>query len=527
MECSSSLVIPNVSSSLENLRSQLVENGQHILRRTGRSLGNKRICGLHIIIGYDFLSHYAMFDPTRALDHAIPEIGSTQALDSVSKEYSAITIDSDPSKSIAFGSKDEMLTPQAYLQELARRPDHGPHCLSHKLCWFSSRDGILALTYVCSAYKGKQLGGICARRSVRGNTNTGFTSYLNTNGMPVPALSAELVMAHELGHSYGSLHDPDTPLCSPENEHGGVYLLNKYAVSGMMPNHYKFSPCSLDRMNACIFNFGHCFLPDTPGEKLCGNLRLDANEECDPGGAGPQTWDPCCRRNCRLRPGAQCSPLNHACCTSDCKIKPANVSCATPTVATPCLGEGFCTGNSSMCPGPRKLSNRKCYQHGICLKGRCIDFCTRIGLKPCQCDDPYSCKICCLLKLDVDPTWRYAKDDVTPCPNGRCKRGKCFKLIGPKDSSFGGIVDLLGGESLSQKFWDRIIYLVIAFSILVWVPLCLLVCIADENLAQARRRITNASISKIQSLRERSKFRSSRGMETQDAAVGAKDTDHV
>ncbi|VDM25139.1 unnamed protein product [Hydatigera taeniaeformis] len=139
-----------------------------------------------------------------------------------------------------------MLTPQAYLQEFAQRPDHGPHCLSHKLCWFSSRDGILALTYVCSAYKGRQLAGICAKRyfttrlpvAIRGNTNTGFTSYLNTNGMPVPALSAELVMAHELGHSYGSLHDPDTPLCSPENERGGVYLLNKYAVSGMMPNHY-------------------------------------------------------------------------------------------------------------------------------------------------------------------------------------------------------------------------------------------------------------------------------------------------
>ncbi|KAL5967120.1 ADAM 17-like protease [Taenia solium] len=572
MECSSSSVTPNVSSPLEYLRAQLVENGKYILRRTRRNLGNKRICGLHIIIGYDFLSHYAMFDPTRALDHAV-------------------TIDSDPSKSIAFGSKDEMLTPQAYLQELARRPDHGPHCLSHKLCWFSSRDGILALTYVCTAYKGRQLGGICAKRyfnipppaAIRGNTNTGFTSYLNTNGMPVPALSAELVMAHELGHSYGSLHDPDTPLCSPENERGGVYLLNKYAVSGMMPNHYKFSPCSLDRMNTCIFNFGHCFLPDTPGEKLCGNLRLDENEECDPGGAGPQTWDPCCRCNCRLRPGAQCSPMNHACCTSDCKIKPANVSCAKPTIATPCLDEGFCTGNSSMCPGPRKLSNKKCYQHGICLKGRCIDFCTRIGLKPCQCDDPYSCKVCCLLKLAVDPTWRYASgnfstvcrpilvvvghnasqalefgnfsaphqkdliipltrvemranfgayadvvkelhyaiasnevvnspnpkglsvlflDDVTPCPNGRCKRGKCFKLIGPKDASFGGIVDLLGGEFLCKQA-------------------------NDENLVQTRRRITNASISKIQNLRRRSKFRSSRGTEIQDTAASIKDTDNV
>lgn len=146
--------------------------------------------------------------------------------------------------------------------------------------------------------------------------------------------------------------------------------------------------------------------------------------------------------------------------------------------------------------------------------------------------DPYSCKVCCFLKLAVDPTWRYASgnfstvcrpilavvshnasqalefgnfsaphrkdlilpltrvemranfgayadvvkelhyaiasnevvnspnpkglsvlflDDVTPCPNGRCKRGRCFKLIGPKDASFGGIVDLLGGESLCKQ----------------------------------------------------------------------------
>lgn len=56
--------------------------------------------------------------------------------------------------------------------------------------------------------------------------------------MPVPALSAELVISHEFGHSFGSLHDDASARCSPTAEQGGVFLLNKFAVSGMMPNNY-------------------------------------------------------------------------------------------------------------------------------------------------------------------------------------------------------------------------------------------------------------------------------------------------
>ena len=40
-------------------------------------------------------------------------------------------------------------------------------------------------------------------------------SYINKNGMPMPAPKAEMVMVHELDRSYGSPYDPDDSLCFP------------------------------------------------------------------------------------------------------------------------------------------------------------------------------------------------------------------------------------------------------------------------------------------------------------------------
>ena len=43
---------------------------------------------------------------------------------------------------------------------------------------------------------------------------------------------ADLVTAHELGHNWGSEHDPDLPECSPPASQGGSYLMYTYSVSG-------------------------------------------------------------------------------------------------------------------------------------------------------------------------------------------------------------------------------------------------------------------------------------------------------
>lgn len=68
--------------------------------------------------------------------------------------------------------------------------------------------------------------------------NIGFTTYCDSEGSQVLSSVAELVTAHELGHSWGAPHDPDTTECTPSAEAGGRYLMYTYAVPGYSPNNY-------------------------------------------------------------------------------------------------------------------------------------------------------------------------------------------------------------------------------------------------------------------------------------------------
>lgn len=45
-----------------------------------------------------------------------------------------------------------------------------------------------------------------------------------------------LALFIELGHNWGSEHDPDTAECSPSAELGGKYIMYTYSVSGFDAN---------------------------------------------------------------------------------------------------------------------------------------------------------------------------------------------------------------------------------------------------------------------------------------------------
>lgn len=96
--------------------------------------------------------------------------------------------------------------------------------------------------------------------------NTGFTTYCDSEGSQVLSSVAELVTAHELGHSWGAPHDPDTPECSPTAEAGGRYLMYAYAVPGYSPNNYVsdsavFALFKIQLFGFCLqFNFFSRFL---------------------------------------------------------------------------------------------------------------------------------------------------------------------------------------------------------------------------------------------------------------------------
>lgn len=73
-----------------------------------------------------------------------------------------------------------------------------------------------------------------------------------------------------------------------------------------------------------------------------------------------------------------------------CQFAKKGTLCAKPDPAvSPCLSAGRCDGQSGVCPGPLPISEvgRRCYEHGHCLNGVCMPFCSRLGLKTCICDD--------------------------------------------------------------------------------------------------------------------------------------------
>lgn len=430
-------------------------------------------------------------------------------------------------------------TATALLQAFSRA-SLKPTCLAHLLSYKRIAEGILGMSWLASS-EPKKLGGICSQpfRQMNGMIylNTGWTTYVDYSGQQLVSILAELITAHELGHSWGADHDPDTNECNPTASSHGKYLMYTYSVSGYAENNGKFSPCSLRTIGACLIARAPlCFVePSMALLNLCGNSRLDDDEECD---AGRIPNDPCCTSDCRLRKEARCSPWNHGCCTPNCQIAPEHTVCAQPSSSNPCLGHGECDGNSFVCPGPKLLSGGLCDEYGQCHRGKCRPFCELIGLETCICDNvEHSCYICCLYpmlnpqtnenktchpvlltnknvsfltrnlhspyvttngqvqlrlpllstsfssELDVkyinNITYFIYLQDYRPCLNGYCRLGKCIASRTRRISRFWALVYYSKQKNFGNFLWDNLIWTIIVSSLIIWIPLS--VCVSCSN----------------------------------------------
>lgn len=76
----------------------------------------------------------------------------------------------------------------------------------------------------------------------------------------IPGQEADLVTTHELGHNFGSEHDPDSmELCAPSEDRGGKYVMYPIAVSGDDQNNKVH----------CTVLFSLCFV----NVAMCNNIH--------------------------------------------------------------------------------------------------------------------------------------------------------------------------------------------------------------------------------------------------------------
>ncbi|CAB0038707.1 unnamed protein product [Trichogramma brassicae] len=150
--------------------------------------------------------------------------------------------------------------------------------------------------------------------------NTGIVTLLNY-GKHVPPAVSHVTLAHEIGHNFGSPHDPEQ--CTPGGEDGNFIMFAR-ATSGDKRNNNRFSPCSLNAINPVLNTKARsskgCFTE--PQASLCGNGVVEEGEECDCGWE-EDCRDSCCfpqrryppaeEKPCTLTPDAVCSPSQQGC----------------------------------------------------------------------------------------------------------------------------------------------------------------------------------------------------------------------
>ncbi|RDD44962.1 Disintegrin and metalloproteinase domain-containing protein 10 [Trichoplax sp. H2] len=365
--------------------------------------------------------------------------------------------------------------------DIASQANHNDFCLA---VTFANRDfenGVLGLAWVAGA---GGAGGICDRfQPYKGQSmslNSAIVTILNY-GSHVSTAVTEVTLAHELGHNFGSQHDPTTnPTCAPGGSVGNFIMYPK-ATAGNKVNNKKFSSCSKNYikpiLNSRATNSGGCFRSREAA--ICGNGVVEAGEACDCG-YRQRCKDSCCNapyensaltppgyKPCQLVTGKTCSPSAGPCCNPvTCNYQPAagNVSCAK---AGECSLEAFCDGTNYTCPTaePKPDIQTTCANGvKVCKEGQCEgSICEKFGQVSCTCTVTTDlCSICCMNKTSkcAVASWISGVKNLspgTPCNafTGYCDVfGKCRQVN--EDGPLNRLTNILFSAETIQNLLDWI-----------------------------------------------------------------------
>lgn len=291
------------------------------------------------------------------------------------------------------------------------------YCISFCLCHRTYESAAVGHAYRPNPGPYGTAGGICQfpirRGSIKRHLNTGVVTILNSRNEVMPLITTLLAVTHEMGHLFGSDHDPlNDSYCSPGGDMG-YYIMYPRTSKVFKPMNSHFSPCSRKSIHRIITERGEC-LKVHPA--TCGNGVREGDEECDCGWEKScHHLDSCCtpsdaespEKGCtfRKKTGSHCSPRESKCCTRDCTVNKSN--------GTECYKSdkkcvvSLCDGVSAECPKPTKspdmypcLQNSKTCSRGYCNSSICLDN----NLKECTCKSlRISCFVCCLKNRECRP----------------------------------------------------------------------------------------------------------------------------
>ncbi|XP_071810805.1 ADAM 17-like protease isoform X2 [Apostichopus japonicus] len=370
------------------------------------------------------------------------------------------------------------------LLEAYSKVDHSAFCLAHLFTFQDFEKGVLGLAYIGTP-RTNAVGGICTKKypSPSGDQylNTGLTTTLNW-GRNVLTDEADLVTAHELGHNFGSEHDPGSDEdCSPSNAAGGKYLMYPASVTGDQKNNKEFSVCSKRLIMPVLRSKSPLCFTKVSGTSWCGNYRIDDGEACDAGYEGKKNNDPCCDSSCQLKPPAHCSDQNHPCC-SNCRYATSTTICRQASdYDADCAQTAYCTGRSSECPASKpREDNSSCIDGGKCVGGVCLPFCEsqHRGLLSCLCSGENACYRCCKESEDGEcrPFLNGTTEEVISVPNGRpctdgvCVEGECEIQTQDLIERFFDVFEKININILRRILKDNVVGATIIISLIFWVP---------------------------------------------------------
>ena len=347
-------------------------------------------------------------------------------------------------------------------------------------------DNILGLAYAPkydSLGERKKPGGMC------------FPFYhadTRQNSVMVTELTAEgrmarrhvaITLMHELGHSFGALHD-DLKRCHRQRGFGN-FLMYTSTEDMYGPTVLTFSTCSKVLVRRVLQHQSVCLVEARRYEK-CGDYSLGPGEECDSGldAALSVQYDRCCSvprggvASCLVNRGEgyACSARTHACCGYDCQVKRTPALCLE---GGECTYASYCDTLSYVCPRAlARVDGTPCAGNSrVCRRGKCSgSVCRNVELLDCFCEREFMCNRCCRETVDSlckpyrpsrvgDSNASYIDlqdSDICDYGNGFCDtNGRCQSMTG----NAGDTPSMLKRfEYFLRQYWLR--YSLIAMAVL-------------------------------------------------------------